>query len=318
MTGRIALTALILALATGASAQTPAAAPAGLPFTLKEIGPGVYAAIDGPQGRSGSNAGFIIGDDGVIVIDSFFDPKAAEALLGEIRRLTPKPIKYVVNTHYHIDHTGGDAVFKAAGATIVAQKNVPGWLHPENIHLFGDRISPERRAQVEALVMPDKLVDKALDLKLGKRKVEIRYWPGHTGGDLIIAVPDAKVVFCGDMVWRRFAPNIIDGTISKWIPTVQALEHRPGAAKTAFVPGHGDMATLKDVADFEHYLADLRTETARAMKAGARGDDLVKAVMAALKPRYGDWGAFERGAPREIGFMAAELSGTKRVPKPVG
>jgi cyclase len=74
---------------------------------LKSIGPGVYAAIDGPAHRSGSNAGFVIGDDGVLVIDSFFDPDAAKALLGEIRRLTPKPVRYVVNTHYHIDHVRG-------------------------------------------------------------------------------------------------------------------------------------------------------------------------------------------------------------------
>ena len=96
------------------------------PFTLISIAPGVYAAIDGPTGRSGSNAGFVIGDDGVLVIDSFFDPEATRALIADIRKLTPKPIRYVVNTHYHADHVGGDAVLRAAGAIIIAHRNVRG------------------------------------------------------------------------------------------------------------------------------------------------------------------------------------------------
>src|SRR4029453_11691289 len=62
----------------------------------------------GPNKKAGSNAGFVIGDDGVLVFDSFFEPDSARALIAEIRRLTPKPIRYVVNTHYHADHTGGD------------------------------------------------------------------------------------------------------------------------------------------------------------------------------------------------------------------
>src|SRR4051812_26729984 len=84
---------------------TASAAPA-LPFVLKQVGPGVYAAIDGPEHKAGSNAGFVIGDDGVLVIDALFTEDAGRALVGEIRRLTPKPIRYVVNTHYHADHTG--------------------------------------------------------------------------------------------------------------------------------------------------------------------------------------------------------------------
>src|SRR3954447_23284635 len=107
-----------MALPGAASAQAPWPTP--LPFALKQVGPGVYAAIDGPEHKSGSNAGFIIGDDGVLVVDSFFNPDSTRALVAEIHRLSPKPIRYVVNTHYHVDHTGGDQVLKDAGAVIVA------------------------------------------------------------------------------------------------------------------------------------------------------------------------------------------------------
>ncbi len=151
---------LVAALGGPAIAQGPA--EAGLPFELKQLGPGVYAAIDGPERKSGSNAGFVIGDDGVLVIDALFTPEAAKALVGEIRRLTPKPIRYVVNTHYHADHTGGDQVLRDAGATIIAHKNVRGWVRTNNINLFGDRITPEIRQRIEGLPLPDITTDHNL------------------------------------------------------------------------------------------------------------------------------------------------------------
>ena len=316
---RLAVLAACLALSVpcaAARAQTPAPATPALPFVLKQIGPGVYAAIDGPEGRAGSNAGVVIGDDGVLVVDSFFDPDAAKALLGEIRKLTPKPVRYVVNTHYHIDHVAGDAVFRDAGAIIVAHRNVRGWLRTENIHLFGDAITPARRELVEHLALPDLVTDKDLTIWLGTRRVEVRTVLGHTGGDLAIAVPDAKVLFCGDILWRRVSPNIIDGTVSQWIATAAAFQQLPDASTTTFVPGHGDLATVADVADFKAYLADLSSLTANERRAGLQGEALVAAVLPLLKARDGDWEGFDRVAPREIRFMDAELAGTKRVPVP--
>lgn len=126
-----------------------------LPFQLTQVGPGVYAATDGPQHKAGSNAGFVIGDDGVLVIDAFFNLEAAHALVSEIHRLTPKPIRYLVNTHYHVDHTGGDQALKDAGALILAHRNVRSWVRTENLNLLGDRITPALRASIAALPLPD-------------------------------------------------------------------------------------------------------------------------------------------------------------------
>jgi len=318
---RLAVLVAVIALSTPmltAGAQTPPAPSSTLPFVLKQFAPGVYAAIDGPEHRAGSNAGVVIGDDGVLVVDSFFDPDAAKALLGEIRKLTPKPVRYVVNTHYHIDHVAGDAVFREAGAIIVAHRNVRGWLRTENIHLFGDRITPALRDRVEHLALPDLVTDKDLTIWLGARRVDVRAVQGHTGGDLAIAVPDAKVLFCGDILWRRVSPNIIDGTISQWIATAAAFQHLPDASAMIFVPGHGDLATVADVADFQAYLTDLATLTADERRAGFQSEALVAAVLPLLKTRHGDWESFDRVAPREIRFMDAELAGTKRVPIPAG
>jgi cyclase len=295
-----------------------ASAPSPLPFQLKLVGAGVYAAIDGPDDQSGSNAGFVVGDDGVVVVDAFFNPDAARALLTEIRKVTTKPVRYVVNTHYHVDHVGGDAVFREAGAVIIAHRSVHGWVRTENLHLLGgDAISPKSRALVEGLALPDIGVDGNLTLWLGGRRIEVRTVRGHTGGDLVVAVPDAKVLFCGDMVWRRTSPNIIDGNVAEWIAAVAAFAAAPDAGDTRFVPGHGDVANAADVADFGAYLQLLTVSTEGARKAGLHDAALVADVLPKMKARYGGWAAFDYFAPKEIGFMNAELAGTKRVPVPV-
>lgn len=302
--------------ALGLIGAAPPPAPDKLPFTLTEIGPGVFAAIDGPEGRSGSNAGFVIGDDGVLVVDSFFDPAATRALLGEIRKRTPKPVRYVVNTHYHIDHVGGDAVLREAGATIIAQRNVRGWVRTENLHLFGDRVTPALAQRVAALPLPDVTTDQGLTVWLGARKVEVKFIAGHTGGDLVVRVPDARAVFCGDMVWRHVSPNVIDGTILRWTDSVDGLRAAPDAAATTFVPGHGDIARAADLAAFTGYLKDLRRVVKRARAAGLSGEALVKATLPAFTAMHGDWGSFAHFAPLELRFMDEELAGTKRVPRP--
>ena len=304
---------LVMALATApAAAQTP---PRKVPFQLQQIGPGVYAAISNE-----SNAGFIIGDDGVLVVDSFFNPDTAKALLGEIRKLTPKPVRYVVNTHYHLDHTGGDPVFKDAGAIVITHRNVRAWMRPENLHMFGDVPDPAFKAKMEEriaqLPLPDLVTENPLTLWLGARRVDIRPVEGHTGGDLVVGVPDAKVLFCGDMLWRM-PPNIVDGRVSAWIATERSFEQLPDAASMAFVPGHGDMGTVKDVAIFRGYLTDLVSLTTAARRSGLKGDVLVADVLPKLRALHTDYPTPERPITAEVRFMEQELDGTKRLPQPV-
>jgi cyclase len=310
----IGAVAAFAALGGPASAQGPPAAP--LPFVLKQIGPGVYAAVDGPEHRSGSNAGFVIGDDGVLVVDSFFDPDAARALVAEIHRLTPKPIRYVVNTHYHIDHTGGDQVLRDAGAIVIAHRNVRGWVRTDNINLFGGRITPALKAQIEALALPDLVTDKDLIVWLGARKIVVRTVLGHTGGDLTIFVPDAKILFCGDLLWRRVPPNLIDGSVREWAATDADFARMPDAAHTIYVPGHGDVAGLADVEDFRAYLRDLQHLVGAGRKAGLKDDALARDVTPKLKVLHPDWSIGDRAAAAEIRYMDQELAGTKHRPVP--
>lgn len=308
------LASLALIVGGAASAQTPARA--NLPFVLKQVGPGVYAAIDGPEHEAGSNAGFVIGDDGVLVIDSFFNLDAARALVGEIHRLTPRPIRFVVNTHYHVDHTGGDQALRDAGAIIVAHRNVRGWVRVNNINLLGDRITPEMRSRIEALPLPDVVTDKDLVVWLGSRKVVIRTVLGHTGGDLTVFVPDANVLFTGDTLWRRIPPNLIDGSVEEWIATDADFERMPDAAHTIFIPGHGGVANVKDVADFRGYLADLRRLVVEDRNAGLNGGALAQAVLPKLKSLHPDWTISDRAVAAEVRYMDQEIAGTKKRPIP--
>lgn len=301
----------VVVSASAALAQAP------LPFVLKEVGPGVYAAIDGPEHKAGSNAGFVIGDDGVLVVDALFTEDAARALVGEIRRITPKPIRYVVNTHYHADHTGGDAALRQAGAVIVAHKNVRGWIRTNNVNLFGDRITPELKERIESLPLPDVTTDKDLAIWLGSRKVVVRTVLGHTGGDLTVAVPDAHVLFTGDMLWRKVPPNLIDGSVREWLASDAAFATMRDAAQTTYVPGHGDIASVADVRDFRTYLIDLRRLVSGGRKAGLKDDSLVQSVAPKMRALHPDCTISDRAIASEIKYMDAELAGTKKRPVPV-
>lgn len=279
---------------------------------MKRLGEGVYAAVSPDGSKAGSNAGFIVGSNGVLVVDTFEDVGPAKELLAEIRRVTNLPIRYVVNTHYHLDHTGGNAVFAHEGAVIVAQRNVRTWLHTENMKFFGPNPKPEAKARVEALVPPDLVYADAVDIFLGNREVQVRYMLGHTGGDSVVIVPDANVVFGGDLVWQKHLPNLIDANTLAWLKSLNTLllQH----ASATFVSGHGGIATPQDVRDFREYLLFLRTAVSKSQREGKRDQQVVDEVLPQLKEKYGTWGFFNAFATHNIEQTAAELKGFKHVP----
>jgi cyclase len=308
----MALSFVLLALVCTARAQE--ASTDSLLFTIKPLGNNVFAAIAKPKSSAGSNAGFVIGDDGVAVIDTFQDATAAKQLLAEIQKLTKLPVKFVVNTHYHLDHVTGNAVFVQAGAVIIAHRNVRTWIHTENLKFFGAGIKPEQKAWIDGLLAPNLVYDSALELFLGSRRVVVRYFLGHTGGDSVVSVPDANVYFCGDLFWNKTLPNLIDASTENWITSdVKMATEGPTAT---FVPGHGDVGTATEVRAMAAYITDLRAALSQPVKDGLKDDALVNAVMPGLKQKYGDWNYFDHFAKPNILDTAKELRGEKRIPKP--
>jgi cyclase len=292
------------------------AADAPPPFNLHEVAPGVWAAINNPaakEARAGANAGFVIGTDSVLVVDTFEFAPAAQELLNQIRQKTNLPIRFVVNTHYHLDHVAGNNIFAAAGATILAQQNVRAWERTENLKFFGPNITPQQKEMVESLGLPSVTYADGVQLYLGTRHVIVRSLPGHTGGDSAVFIPDANVVFMGDLFWNHTLPNLIDASTKPWIESLSlAIQAHPEAT---FVPGHGEVGHIQDVRDFRGYLSDLRSDVAQAQAAGKSGDALVDAVLPELQQKYGSWGFFSFAKP-DIHYTDLELHGQKRIPQP--
>ena len=288
-----AAAALALSLAAALAQETAAPTPAPGPkhFKLVTVGDGIYAAIAKESDPTAlGNAGFVIGSDAVLVVDTFATTVAAEELSAEIKKLTPLPVRWVVNTHYHYDHLGGDAVFAAQGAGIIAHENVRAWVRTENLK-WRKELTAEDKEMLARLVLPSVTYRDALTIWLGDRKVEVFSRPGHTGGDSVVFVPSSKVVFCGDLFWRETIPNMIDASSEAWVDTLDGfLRTYPSAT---FVPGHGEVGKALEVRFFRDYVSGLRLGVARSVAEGKSGKDLVDSLLALQRARFGTWAWFD-------------------------
>jgi cyclase len=292
----------------------PAVRGADPGYRLQPAGNGVWAAIASDDGLSGGNAGFVVGDNGVAVIDTFQDPRAAEALLADIRKVTRLPIRFVVNTHYHLDHVNGNDVFASAGATIVAHRNVRAWMRTENLKMLDPPVTAEKRARVMSLTLPTLVHDGHVELYLGSRRLDVRYYPGHTGGDSVVWVPDAKKLFCGDMLWKDHVPNLIDATTEAWIDSLARMQK--DYSPSMWIPGHGGLASGQDVQTFRTYLLELRANVRREQSSGKSGDALAAALLPVLQAKDGRWGFFRDYARAGVIQTEEEFRGVKRLPPP--
>ncbi|HEY6930229.1 MAG TPA: MBL fold metallo-hydrolase, partial [Thermoanaerobaculia bacterium] len=259
--------------------------------------------------ESVGNAGFIVGKDAVVVVDAFATGAAAEELLREIRRRTSAPVRWVINTHYHLDHVGGDAVFAKAGALIAGHENLRAWIRTENLKWRAE-IKPEEKAMLAGLMLPELTYRDGITLWPGGFPVSVRSLPGHTGGDSIVVVPQTNVVFAGDLFWNATVPNTIDADTKAWMQTLDRfLLDYP---QSAFVPGHGEVGHALHVRYFRDYVAGLRQTVERGIESGQSGQSLVDAVLPLHHARYGAWKWFDAFAEKNIRFAEQELRGTKK------
>jgi cyclase len=336
------LTILGLALATGgglAPAKTEYSPKAEDDFQLVKVADGVYACVAKPGGLASGNAGFIIGDGGVLIVDTFFTPAAIEELIAEIEKQTQQPIKFAVNTHYHLDHTGGNQVLAARGVPIIAHDNVRQWQTTKNRRFLpapdelqkrkADAVkqlseTPEdqkdKRAQLErqlrrldamqTITLTNPTItfgSGTLRLYLGSREVVLFTLPGHTGGDGLAYIPDANVLFTGDIGWSKTLPNLVDATVNDWITSLDTILSLYPTAK--FIPGHGDVATAAEMRDFRDYLDNLRTRVKQAIANGLTIDQAKQQLK--LPEKFKSF-AFQNFATPNVEDMYKELTGTKQ------
>lgn len=308
-------------------------------FTLVKVADGVYAAIAKTGGLASGNAGFVVGDNGVLVFDTFFTPQAMEDLLTVIESEAKKPVKFAVNSHYHLDHTGGNQLLTARGIPIIAHDRLVEWQTTKNrrflpaIEELQKRKADltkqlnetaadqaDRRNQLQRqlrrldAMMGIKLTNPTVTfnsgvarLYIGQREVLLFTLPGHTGGDVLAYVPDANVVFTGDMGWRKTLPNLVDATVNDWIPSLDKLLTDYPTAR--FIPGHGEVASAEEVREFRDYLADLRSR----VQQGIADHLTVEQAKERLKlPEKYKGFAFQNFATPNVEDMFKELSGTKK------
>src|SRR5262249_44004865 len=255
------------------------------------------------------NAGFVVGPDGVLVVDAFATPEAAEELLSQIRKVTRAPIRWVVNTHYHYDHVGGDRAFTREGAAVLAHENVRAWVRTENFK-WRKEITPEDKAIRAALALPDFTYRDGVTLWPGSAAVQVVVKPGHTGGDSVVFVPGADVVFAGDLFWKETLPNLVDANTRDWVKTLDGFLSEHPASR--FVPGHGEVGAALDVRYFRDYLVGLRSTVEKSIASGKSGAELTAEVLPLLKKRFASWTWFDQFAEKNIESVEQEFRGTKK------
>ena len=182
------------------------------------------------------NIGLVAGSEGAVVIDTRADAVQARELLAEIRELTDVPVRWVVNTHAHFDHTYGNAVFSEAGATSFAQENTAAALAADP-------------GNTESVAV-DNTFAVAKVIELGDRRVELLHLGnGHTDGDVVVVVPDVDVFFAGDLLEESAPPSYGEDSFPlEWADTVDRLIGLlPATAKV--VPGHGAVVGAEFVRD---------------------------------------------------------------------
>jgi len=200
------------------------------------------AGIATDNGGFISNAGFVVTDAGVVVIDSLGSPPLAVEMLKRIRKVTDQPIKKVIITHYHADHLYGAQVFKELGAEIIAPIGSYKYINAESTPM---RLA-ERRESLKPwvneqtyVVKPDTIIDKTTDFSLGGQDFTINVvGAAHSDGDLTLHAKKDGVLFSGDIIFGGRVPFIGGGSTLKWADTLASME--TGLKLNLLVPGHGD------------------------------------------------------------------------------
>jgi glyoxylase-like metal-dependent hydrolase (beta-lactamase superfamily II) len=270
--------------------------------SVRKIGSGVYATIsDLSKGlETVSNGGFIIGTDAALLIEGFRTPAGASFQHTALRQVSAVPVRAALDTHYHFDHTLGNAFYGAQG--------IPIWAHEKTASLMVNGYGPgsrpaihERIAALEKRItdatseaarehakgdlnalklvlssvdstsvsLPNRSLEPSnlpLTVDLGAIKVVIESYPGHTPSDLIVRVPQQNIIFTGDLLFNGMYPATMDANLRNWRKT---LEMFSGYDKeTLFVPGHGPLCGPDGISTLRSVFDDLADQASKMYKAG--------------------------------------------------
>jgi cyclase len=312
----IFLAAVLWAAVAFANAQTPALTPTPdhhdrQPddiFKVKPLAGGVYALY----GRGG-NIGFFVGPDAVLVVDSQFKD-IAPGIVAQIKKVTDKPIKFLLNTHHHGDHVGGNEIFRQF-AMIVAHDNVrkrmlasPGDIlrdypamleaakkaaNENGIKFYTDQIEWAKTAKVEEIPAPVMTFDSELRIHIGAETIDMWHTPpAHTDGDSAVYFEKANVLHMGDLLFNKVIPFIDvqgGGSVRGYVDALDKVAAQVPANVTV-IPGHGEITDMAGIKLLRRYIVDILDAAAKAKKTGKSKDDFVRDVDL---PAYKDWSGYK-------------------------
>jgi glyoxylase-like metal-dependent hydrolase (beta-lactamase superfamily II) len=260
---------------------------------------------------AGGNIGASIGDDGIVIVDDQFAP-LAEKIQASLKSLgiTDKPVRFVINTHYHGDHTGGNAPFSSAGSTVIAQDNVRKRLESGGTAGNGGTIHMENKP-AEKAALPIMTFEHDVTVHLNGEDIRALHFPaGHTDGDSIIFFPKNNVVHMGDDFVRYGFPFIdvnSGGSVQGMIAAMEkATAQLPADVKV--IPGHGALSNLDDVREFTKMLKETSAVVEKALKAHKTLEQMKQEKI------LGPWKKFSGDFMNEDAFIETlynSLTGTK-------
>lgn len=267
----LTITSILFALLVSAQDSRPAGAPPSVAIKSTNVSGHVWML----EGRGG-NIGVSVGEDGVFMIDDQFAP-VSKMIADEIAKLSKASIRFLVNTHHHGDHTGGNENFGKSGAIIVAHENV-------RKHMTADQMEKAMKAGQKGEPIKESLpvVTFAESVTFHWNDDEIRVIhmpPAHTDGDSIVHFVKADVIHTGDLFFNGSYPVIdakhggsIDGMIAV-ADKILALT----TEKTKIIPGHGPLATPKDLETFRDVLKEVRGRIVKLLDEKKSVDEVVAA-----------------------------------------
>lgn len=265
---------------------------------LVRLEEGIFARIVSPDSNAVANTGVVILEHAVLVFDTHFTPDAGHDLKRAIQALGSKPVRYVVNSHAHADHTHGNQAFPEAlvigshaAREEILQNDVPSLNRTletarrqvEQLRRATDQRGPQeqlrlREAYVETvsqlrILAPVLTFEDRLSLRDGDRDIRLLFLgAGHTRGDIVLHLPQAGIVFAGDLFFNAAIPNVQDASLLAWMSTLEELLKLDAKV---YVPGHGAVGGKKEVEAFLNYMRDLRALVQPALE---RGDSLEQTV----------------------------------------